>query len=75
VVVKNVGQQIGVWRASRRDILGNGEIVLIINPVQLIARAPSRIRRTARPKPPPTRPAARANGWKRPTPAPTRARS
>ena len=41
VVVKNVGQQIarlaGILGAT---ILGNGEIVLIINPVQLIARAP-----------------------------------
>ena len=41
VVVKNVGQQVsrlaGILGAT---ILGNGEIVLIINPVQLIARAP-----------------------------------
>jgi chemosensory pili system protein ChpA (sensor histidine kinase/response regulator) len=41
VVVKNVGPQIarlaGILGAT---ILGNGEIVLIINPVQLIARAP-----------------------------------
>ncbi len=41
VVVKNVGKQVarlaGILGAT---ILGNGEIVLIINPVQLIARAP-----------------------------------
>ena len=41
VVVKNVGPQVarlaGVLGAT---ILGNGEIVLIINPVQLITRAP-----------------------------------
>jgi chemosensory pili system protein ChpA (sensor histidine kinase/response regulator) len=41
VVVKNVGQQVarlaGILGAT---ILGNGEIVLIINPVQLITRAP-----------------------------------
>jgi len=41
VVVKNVGKQVarlsGVLGAT---ILGNGEIVLIINPVQLITRAP-----------------------------------
>ncbi|HXF46315.1 MAG TPA: response regulator, partial [Burkholderiaceae bacterium] len=41
VVVKNVGAQVsrlaGILGAT---ILGNGEIVLIINPVQLIARAP-----------------------------------
>jgi chemosensory pili system protein ChpA (sensor histidine kinase/response regulator) len=41
VVVKNVGQQIarlaGILGAT---ILGNGEIILIINPVQLITRAP-----------------------------------
>jgi chemosensory pili system protein ChpA (sensor histidine kinase/response regulator) len=41
VVVKNVGTQVsrlaGILGAT---ILGNGEIVLIINPVQLIARAP-----------------------------------
>jgi chemosensory pili system protein ChpA (sensor histidine kinase/response regulator) len=41
VVVKNVGAQVarlaGVLGAT---ILGNGEIVLIINPVQLITRAP-----------------------------------
>lgn len=41
VVVKNVGQQVsrlaGILGAT---ILGNGEIALIINPVQLIARAP-----------------------------------
>ncbi len=41
VVVKNVGQQVsrlaGILGAT---ILGNGEIVLIVNPVQLIARAP-----------------------------------
>jgi chemosensory pili system protein ChpA (sensor histidine kinase/response regulator) len=41
VVVKNVGAQVsrlaGVLGAT---ILGNGEIVLIINPVQLIVRAP-----------------------------------
>jgi len=41
VVVKNVGAQVsrlaGILGAT---ILGNGEIVLIINPVQLIVRAP-----------------------------------
>jgi chemosensory pili system protein ChpA (sensor histidine kinase/response regulator) len=41
VVVKNVGAQVarlaGILGAT---ILGNGEIVLIINPVQLITRAP-----------------------------------
>ena len=41
VVVKNVGKQVarlaGILGAT---ILGNGEIVLIINPVQLITRAP-----------------------------------
>jgi chemosensory pili system protein ChpA (sensor histidine kinase/response regulator) len=41
VVVKNVGTQVarlaGILGAT---ILGNGEIVLIINPVQLITRAP-----------------------------------
>ena len=41
VVVKNVGPQVarlaGILGAT---ILGNGEIVLIINPVQLITRAP-----------------------------------
>lgn len=41
VVVKNVGSQVarlaGVLGAT---ILGNGEVVLILNPVQLIARAP-----------------------------------
>jgi chemosensory pili system protein ChpA (sensor histidine kinase/response regulator) len=41
VVVKNVGPQVarlaGILGAT---ILGNGEIVLIINPVQLIVRAP-----------------------------------
>jgi len=41
VVVKNVGVQVsrlaGIIGAT---ILGNGEIVLILNPVQLIARAP-----------------------------------
>ena len=41
VVVKNVGAQVsrlaGILGAT---ILGNGEIVLIINPVQLIAHAP-----------------------------------
>lgn len=41
VVVKNVGPQVsrlaGILGAT---ILGNGEIVLIVNPVQLIARAP-----------------------------------
>jgi chemosensory pili system protein ChpA (sensor histidine kinase/response regulator) len=41
VVVKNVGAQVsrlaGILGAT---ILGNGEIVLIVNPVQLIARAP-----------------------------------
>ena len=41
VVVKNVGPQVsrlaGILGAT---ILGNGEIVLIINPVQLIARSP-----------------------------------
>jgi chemosensory pili system protein ChpA (sensor histidine kinase/response regulator) len=41
VVVKNVGPQVarlaGILGAT---ILGNGEIVLIINPVQLIGRAP-----------------------------------
>ena len=41
VVVKNVGVQVarlaGILGAT---ILGNGEIVLIINPVQLITRAP-----------------------------------
>ncbi len=41
VVVKNVGSQVarlaGILGAT---ILGNGEIVLILNPVQLIARAP-----------------------------------
>jgi chemosensory pili system protein ChpA (sensor histidine kinase/response regulator) len=41
VVVKHVGQQVarlaGVLGAT---ILGNGEIVLIVNPVQLIVRAP-----------------------------------
>jgi chemosensory pili system protein ChpA (sensor histidine kinase/response regulator) len=44
VVVKNVGAQVsrlaGILGAT---ILGNGEIVLIINPVQLIARAPEPI--------------------------------
>jgi len=41
VVVKNVGPQVarlaGVLGAT---VMGNGEVVLIINPVQLIARAP-----------------------------------
>jgi chemosensory pili system protein ChpA (sensor histidine kinase/response regulator) len=41
VVVKNVGKQVsrlaGILGAT---ILGNGEIVLIVNPVQLITRAP-----------------------------------
>jgi chemosensory pili system protein ChpA (sensor histidine kinase/response regulator) len=41
VVVKNVGPQVsrlaGILGAT---ILGNGEIVLIVNPVQLISRAP-----------------------------------
>lgn len=45
VVVKNVGQQVsrlaGILGAT---IMGNGEIVLIINPVPLIARAPEPVR-------------------------------
>ena len=60
VVVKNVGAQVarlaGILGAT---ILGNGEIVLIINPVQLITRDRSRrrsSRRNCARKPAPRRP-------------------
>lgn len=58
VVVKNVGTQVsrlaGILGAT---ILGNGEIVLIINPVQLIARAPEPVPVSL----PPAVPAARTD--------------
>jgi chemosensory pili system protein ChpA (sensor histidine kinase/response regulator) len=67
VVVKNVGPQVsrlaGILGAT---ILGNGEIVLIVNPVQLIVRAPEPPRlshiSTAVPKQEQPRPAADRGG-------------
>jgi chemosensory pili system protein ChpA (sensor histidine kinase/response regulator) len=63
VVVKNVGAQVsrlaGILGAT---ILGNGEIVLIVNPVQLIVRAPEpphlSHRQSAMPPPDATSPAS-----------------
>jgi chemosensory pili system protein ChpA (sensor histidine kinase/response regulator) len=61
VVVKNVGAQVarlaGILGAT---ILGNGEIVLIINPVQLIARAPEPVQVSLPPALPPGTSAADA---------------
>ncbi len=63
VVVKNIGPQLArVSGISGATVLGTGEIVLIINPVQLAgARRRSEARR-ARRRPRDRRPAARARG-------------
>ena len=63
VVVKNIGPQLArVSGISGATVLGTGEIVLIINPVQLAGRADLPEVRAARRRPRDRRPSARAGG-------------
>ena len=69
VVVKNIGPQLArVSGISGATVLGNGEIVLIINPVQLAQRADVARRSTRTPSdasraPTPRRRAGRPSRW------------